>query len=101
MCVCECASKGCIFLASAHLIITCSFSFRFSDGPRVPLHLHNVTGQICTGHSDSYKHAERDGENACLGVRSLGELSDWSLLFERVDERKNSAFDAGGDAACD
>lgn len=62
---------------------------------------HHVTGQICTGHSDSYKHAERDGENACLCVRSLGELSDWSLLFERVDEGKNSTFDAGGDAACD
>lgn len=60
-----------------------------------------MTGQICTGHSDSYKHAERDGENACLCVRSLGKLSDWSLLFERVDEGNNSTFDAGGDAASD
>lgn len=93
-------SKGCIFLASAHLIITC---FRISDSfrPRVLLCLHHVTEQICTGRSDSYKHAECDGENACLCVRSLGELSDWSLLFERVDKGKNSTFDAGGDAASD
>lgn len=94
VCVCEC-----FFLASAHVIIICRFSFSFR--PRVPPHLHHVTGQVCTGHSDSYKHAERDGEYACLCVRSLGELSDWSLLFECVDEGQNSAFDAGGDAACD
>lgn len=91
--VCEC-----VFLASAHFIITCSFSFRFSDRFRV-LHLHHMTGQVCTGHSDSYKHAERDGECSC--VRSLVELSDRSLLFDRVDEGQNSTFDAGGDTACD
>lgn len=67
----------------------CIGSFRLSNicfHPWAPPRLHPLMWQLCTGHSGICKHAERDSEYECLWVRSLGQLSDWSLLFERVDE---------------
>ncbi len=49
-----------------------------------------MTGQICTGHSDRYKHAERDGENACLCVSDHWGSSVTGLFCLSVSMRERT-----------